>query len=136
MKKSVLFLCTHNSARSQIAEGLLRHYHGDRYESYSAGSEQTFVKPLAIESMKSLGIDISSQTSKLADEFLGKEIDYVITVCDNALEACPWIPAKIENMHKKFVDPSNAEGTEEEKLQAFVDTCHEIKSWIDEKFGA
>ncbi|MFV1979923.1 MAG: arsenate reductase ArsC [Rhodothermia bacterium] len=134
-KQSVLFICTHNSARSQMAEGLLRANLGDRYEAYSAGTEADRVKPLAIRAMAELGIDISGHRSKTVDEFFGRKIDYVVTVCDSAREACPYFPARIEVMYKNFEDPSDANGTEEQRLSAFRATRDEIRSWILDEFG-
>lgn len=119
MKKRVLFLCTHNSARSQMAEGLLRKMAGDRFEVYSAGTEQTRVQPLAIEAMREIGIDISGHTSKTLDAFEGQSFDYVITVCDRANESCPIFPGGAERIHWSFEDPTAATGTDEQKLRAF-----------------
>ena len=90
MKKTVLFLCTHNSARSQMAEGLVNHYFSDKYSAFSAGTEKTKVNPFAIQAMNDSGIDISSHYSKTLDEFLDNTFDYVVTVCDNAKENCPY----------------------------------------------
>lgn len=119
MKKRVLFLCTHNSARSQIAEGLLRKMAGERFEVFSAGTEQTRVQPLAIEAMREIGIDISGHTSKTLDAFEGQTFDYVITVCDRANESCPIFPGGTERIHWSFEDPTAATGTDEQKLRAF-----------------
>lgn len=119
MKKRVLFLCTHNSARSQMAEGLLRKMAGDRFEVFSAGTEKTRVQPLAIEAMLEIGIDISGHTSKTLDAFAGETFDYVITVCDRANESCPVFPGATERIHWSFEDPTAATGTDEEKLRAF-----------------
>ena len=119
MKKRVLFLCTHNSARSQIAEGLLRHMGGDRFEVFSAGTEQTRVQPLAIEAMREVGIDITGHRSKTLDELDGESFDYVITVCDRANESCPIFPGTTERIHWSFDDPTAVTGTEEQKLRAF-----------------
>lgn len=132
--KKVLFICTHNSARSQMAEGLLRTMYGEEYEAMSAGTVPTELNPLAIKVMQEIGIDISDQTSTSVDEFFGMQIDYVATVCDQAKEACPLFPAKIANLHKSFPDPSRAEGTEEEKLRVFRRVRDEIKNWIEESF--
>lgn len=134
-KQSVLFLCTHNSARSQMAEGLLRARFGDRYEVFSAGTEATAVKPLAVEAMAEVGIDISRHRSKSFDEYIDRAFDYVVTVCDTAREACPYFPATVEIVHRDFEDPSNTEGTEEEKLAAFRATRDEIDAWLAERFG-
>lgn len=119
MKKRVLFLCTHNSARSQMAEGLLRQQAGDRFEVFSAGTEATRVHPLAIAAMRDLGIDISHQSSKTLNEYAGDHFDFVITVCDKANESCPVFPGDTERIHWSFEDPSQATGTGEERLRRF-----------------
>jgi arsenate reductase len=118
-KARVLFLCTHNSARSQMAEGLLRDLAGDRFEAMSAGTEATRVRPLAIRAMEEVGVDISHQESKTLDRYLQDPFDYVITVCDDANEACPFFPGAAERLHWTFEDPSKAEGSEEERLEVF-----------------
>jgi arsenate reductase len=115
----VLILCTHNSARSQMAEGLLRHMGGDRFEVQSAGTEATRVNPLATRAMSELGIDLSGHTSKTLDRFLGEPWDYVLTVCDSANERCPVFPNARHRIHWSFEDPSAATGTEEHRLDAF-----------------
>jgi arsenate reductase (thioredoxin) len=112
-------LCTHNSARSQMAEGLLRHLAGDRFEAMSAGTEATRVRPLAIRAMDEIGIDISEQESKTLDRYLQEPFDYVITVCNDANEACPFFPGAQSRLHWSFEDPSKAEGSEEERLEVF-----------------
>jgi arsenate reductase len=119
MKKRVLFLCTHNSARSQIAEGLLRKMVGDQFDVFSAGTEETHVHPLAIEAMREIGIDISGQRSKTLDAFNGQPFDYVITVCDRANETCPLFPSDTQRIHWSFDDPSAATGTDEQRLRVF-----------------
>ena len=116
MKQRILFICTHNSARSQMAEGLLRHLGGDRFEAYSAGTEATQVRPLAIEVMRELDIDISGQQSKTLDRYVGEPFDKVITVCDTAAEACPVFPGAREQLHWSFPDPSQATGSPEEQI--------------------
>jgi arsenate reductase (thioredoxin) len=118
-KSRVLFLCTHNSARSQMAEGLLRHLAGDRFQAFSAGTEATRVRPLAIMAMEEIGVDISRQESKTLDRYLNEPFDYVITVCDDANEACPFFPGAQGRLHWSFEDPSRAEGSEEERLAVF-----------------
>jgi arsenate reductase (thioredoxin) len=118
-KARVLFLCTHNSARSQMAEGLLRHLAGDRFEAMSAGTEATHVRPLAVRAMEEVGVDISGQESKTLERYLGEPFDYVITVCDDANEACPFFPGARQRLHWSFEDPSRVEGTEEERLAVF-----------------
>ena len=118
-KKRILFLCTHNSARSQMAEGLLRHLAGDRFEAMSAGTEATHVRPLAVRAMGEISIDISGQESKTLDRYLQEPIDYMITVCDDANEACPFFPGAANRLHWSIEDPSKAEGSEEERLAVF-----------------
>ena len=115
----MLFLCTHNSARSQMAEGLLRAAAGDRFDVYSAGTEATFVRPDAIAAMSELGIDISGQQSKTLVQFLPERWDHVITVCDDANEACPVFPGMVARDHWSLQDPSKATGTPEERLAVY-----------------
>ncbi|MEM6646684.1 MAG: arsenate reductase ArsC [Bacteroidota bacterium] len=133
--RRVLFVCTHNSARSQMAEGLLRHHYGDHYAAYSAGTERTFVKPPAIEAMRRAGIDITAHTSKTVDDLAHIAMDYVVTVCDSAREACPYVPSKYATFHQRFWDPSNAEGDDEAKVRAFEQVRDEIRAWIDVTFA-
>ena len=118
-KKRVLILCTGNSARSQMAEGLLRHDAGYHFEVFSAGTKPSRVRAEAIAVMKELGIDISGQRSKSVDEFAGQQFDYVLTVCDNAKESCPVFPGKTVGIHQNFEDPAAVGGSEEERLAAF-----------------
>jgi arsenate reductase len=118
-KKRVLVLCTGNSARSQMAEGLLRHDAGDRFEVFSAGTKPSRVRAEAVAVMRELGIDISGQRSKSVDEFAGQHFDYVLTVCDNAKESCPIFPGKTVVVHQNFEDPAAVGGSEEERLAAF-----------------
>ena len=117
--KRVLFLCTHNSARSQMAEGWLRHLAGDRFEVHSAGTEQTRVRPLAIRAMAEVGVDISGHQSKTLERFLNDRWEFVITVCDDANEACPLFPGGGRRLHWSFPDPSKATGSEEEQLAVY-----------------
>lgn len=131
MKKKILFICTHNSARSQIAEAVVNNRYGDRFEAFSAGTEKTFVKPMAINVLKEINIDISDARSKLTTEFSDIEFDLVVTVCDSAREACPFFPGSKERVHKSFIDPSDAKGGYEEKLKAFKKSRDEIMSWLD-----
>jgi len=133
-KKSVLFLCTHNSCRSQIAEGLLNSMYGSSYEAFSAGIEKTKVNPYTVEVMKEIGIDLSKHYSKTINKFQTQEFDIVVTVCDNARETCPFFPGK-KVIHKNFKDPSNVEGNIDKILSAFRKTRDEIKEWIVEQFG-
>jgi len=115
----VLILCTGNSARSQMAEGLLRHDAGAAYTVFSAGTKPTQVRPEAVAVMREAGIDISGQRSKSVDEFEGQEFEYVITVCDNAKQSCPIYPAKTKRIHWSIEDPAAVQGSEEERLAAF-----------------
>lgn len=131
-KKRVLILCTGNSARSQMAEGLLRHDGGDRFEVESAGVIASFVRPQAIAAMEDIGIDITGHRSKSVEEFTGRDFDYVITVCDNAKESCPVFPAKTQRIHWSFDDPAEASGSEEEKLAVFRRVRDEIRSRLRE----
>jgi arsenate reductase len=117
--KKALFLCTHNSARSQMAEGLLRHFSRGRFDVYSAGSEATLVRPQAIRVMNEFAIDIRNQESKTLDRYINKHFDYVITVCDEANETCPVFPNAEKRLHWSIPDPSKATGTEVEQLAAY-----------------
>lgn len=144
-RKKVLFLCTHNSARSQMAEGLLRAMHGDRYEAYSAGVEASSVDPRAVSAMLEIGIDISGQRSKSIEEFQDTVFDVAVTVCDRAKQACPicstqlQLPTKSprarEVIHRTFEDPALARGSEKEQLDVFRKVRDEIKDWISQTFG-
>jgi arsenate reductase len=118
-RQRVIFVCTHNSARSQMAEGMLRSWGGDRYEVFSAGTEQTRVRPEAIAVMREIGIDIGDHTSKTLDRFLGQGFDWLITVCDQARESCPTLPGVRRQEHWSVDDPSAAAGDEEARLAAF-----------------
>lgn len=133
-RKRVLILCTGNSARSQMAEGLLRHL-GDRFEVFSAGVEASFVRPLAIKAMREIGIDISGHRSKSISEFLDEDFDYVITVCDNANQRCPVFPGNVRRIHWSIDDPVVA-GTSEMQLEAFRRARDELRqrlqTFIDE----
>lgn len=131
-RKRVLILCTANSARSQMAEGLLRHDAGDRFDVESAGSKPSTVRPEAIAVMKELGIDISGARSKSVDEFAGDRFDYTITVCGHARETCPVYAGHSNRIHRAFDDPAAYGGTEEEKLAAFRRVRDEIRAWLRE----
>ncbi len=131
MKQRVLFICTHNSARSQMAEGLLRALGGEQFEAYSAGTEATHVRPLAMRAMTELGIDISGQQSKTLDRYLREPFDKVITVCDSAAEACPIFPGAKEQIHWSFPDPSKATGSEEEQLAVYRSVRDAIRARIE-----
>ena len=124
--KRVLMLCTGNSARSQMAEGLLREFAGDRFEVESAGVAPTQVRPEAIAVMREIGIDISQQRSKSVDDFAGQEFAYVITVCDNANEQCPVFPGNTQRLHWSFADPAAAEGDYDQRLNVFRNVRDEI----------
>jgi arsenate reductase (thioredoxin) len=124
----VLFVCTHNSARSQIAEALLRRYGGDDFEVHSAGTEATRVNPFAIRVLAELGIDWSGARSKVITEFLDRQFDYVITVCDRARETCPVFPGSQNTLHWGLDDPSEVDGTDDVKLAAFRRTQGEVTS--------
>jgi arsenate reductase (thioredoxin) len=130
MKARVLILCTGNSARSQMAEGLLRHDAGDRFDVESAGTQPSRVRPEAIAVMREIGIDISSHRSKSVDEFAGQQFDYVLTVCDNARESCPSIPGHANRLHHSFDDPAAVEGDEEQRLAAFRRVRDEIRDYL------
>ncbi len=131
-KARVLFLCTHNSARSQMAEGLLRHFAGDRFEVYSAGTEATVVRPQAIKVMNEIGIDISGQQSKTLEGYLMQPFDYVITVCDNARAECPAFRGSAERIHWGFDDPAAVGGSWDERLSAFRRVRDEIDARLRE----
>jgi len=136
MKKKVLFICTHNAARSQMAEGYMNAKYGDRYEVFSAGTEVTQVHPMAIEVMKEIGIDISGHRSKLIDDLFGKGIETVVTVCDSAQKACPFFPGAKEVIHQSYPDPSAFTGSDEEVRAGFRKVRDEIIRWIDGTFGS
>ena len=130
--KKVLVLCTGNSCRSQIAEAYLRHFAGEKAEIYSAGVETHGVNPRAISTMKEDGIDLSQHTSNNIDEYFNIDFDFVITVCDNAKERCPFFPTKAKKFHQNFPDPAKATGTEEEILEQFREVRQMIKSYSQE----
>jgi arsenate reductase (thioredoxin) len=128
--KKVLILCTGNSARSQMAEGILRHDGGGAFEVESAGVKPSSVRPEAIQAMSEIGIDVSGHYSKSADEFTGRVFDYIITVCDNAKETCPVFPGKATRIHQSFEDPpAPGVGSDEERLAIFRRVRDEIREW-------
>jgi arsenate reductase len=131
-KKKILFICTQNSARSQMAEGLLRAMYGDRYEVFSAGTNPFRVNPFAIKAMKKAGIDISNHRSKSIDEFKEMDIDYAVTVCDYARETCPYFPGAKVLIHHSFSDPAAATGSDENILAEFERVRDEIRIWLEE----
>jgi arsenate reductase len=141
-KQRVLFLCTGNSARSQMAEALLRKYAGDVFEPHSAGLEPKGLNPLTVQVMREVGIDISDQQSKGIEIYLGKVLfQYLITVCDDAEQNCPTVwPGVNTRMHWSFADPAEFEGTEEEKLAHFREVRdlieQKIKAWVMEHYAA
>lgn len=131
-RKRVLILCTGNSARSQMAEGILRHMAGDEFEVASAGVAPSHVRPEAIKVMGELGIDISEHRSKSVDDFVGQEFDYVITVCDNANEQCPVFPGKTQRIHWSFDDPAAVHGEDSVRLGVFRRVRDEIKARLQD----
>lgn len=130
MKKKVLILCTGNSCRSQMAEGILRHYGADRYEAASAGTKPSKVNEIAIKVMKEIGIDISKQRSKNVSEFMGQNFDTIITVCDNAKESCPVFPGNAVRLHWSFPDPPH----DKEITEQVVNEFRKVRDMIHEKF--
>ncbi|HEY0581661.1 MAG TPA: arsenate reductase ArsC [Chloroflexota bacterium] len=130
-KERVLFLCTHNSARSQMGEGLLRQFGSDRFDAFSAGTEATHVRPLAIKAMLELGVDISGQESKTLERYLNEPFDKVITVCDQANEACPVFFGARERLHWSFPDPSQATGSEDEQFAVYRQVRDAIRERIE-----
>ncbi len=131
-KRTILFMCTHNSSRSQMAEGLVNHFHRNRWEASSAGTSVTKVNPYAITVMKEIGIDISNQVSKDANKMFGKHFDIVATLCSEAEDECPFFIEGDEYVHRSFADPSEAKGSEEQILQVFRKTRDGLRVWIDE----
>lgn len=131
-KKTVLILCTANSARSQMAEGLLRHDHGDQFEVESAGTRASHVRPEAISVMAEIGIDLTTHRSKVVDEFRDRSFDYVITVCDNANESCPIYPGHSNRIHHSFDDPAAVVGSEAERLASFRKVRDQIRDYLKE----
>ena len=129
-KKRVLILCTGNSARSQMAEGLLRRDSADQFEVESPGTKPSRVRPEAIQVMREIGIDISGHRSKSVDEFTGQDFDYVLTVCDHAKETCPIYPGHSNRLHHNFQDPAAAEGSEEQRLAAFREVRDQIRMYL------
>lgn len=134
-KKRVLFLCTHNSCRSQMAEGLVNQFLGDRIEAFSAGTEATRVNPLAAKVMAELGIDLSGHRSKVLDEFAGQPFDYVITLCGDANEKCPLFFGGVKRMHIGFEDPSRLPGSEEDVLPEYRRVRDEIRQTMNDFFS-
>ncbi len=131
MKKNILVLCTGNSCRSQLAEGYLRHFHGEKANVHSAGVETHGVNPRAIATMKEDGIDISAHTSNHVDEYLHIPFDLILTVCDHASERCPIFPSKAKRVHHNFTDPAKVTGTEEEIMAKFRKVREDIKAYCE-----
>ncbi len=130
-RKRVLIICTGNSARSQMAEGILHNEAADRFEVFSAGVNPTHVRPEAIAVMREIGIDISGQSSKSVDQFVGQDFDFVITVCDNARETCPVFPGKAIRIHQAFEDPPASSAVDTDSIMTiFRRVRDEIKEWI------
>ncbi len=134
VKKRILFLCTQNSARSQMAEALMRRMYGDRFEVFSAGTKPATVNPHAARVIQELEIDMAGHRSKSVEEFAEQEFDYVVTVCDSARENCPFFPGKVV-LHHAFPDPASATGTDDEIMAVFREVRDEIRSWLIEQFG-
>ena len=129
--KKILILCTGNSARSQMAEGLLKHITRNEYEIFSAGTKPSFVRPEAIKVLREIGIDISKNRSKSVDEFVGQQFDYIITVCDNAKETCPVFPGQATRIHQSFEDPPPETASDyESRLEVFRRVRDEISEWL------
>ena len=133
-KLIVLFVCTHNSSRSQMAEGLLRAFCRDSCEVYSAGTAPSGVSPFAVEVMHEIGIDMGDHTSDHVGGYASLPPDYVVTVCDSAREACPFVPARVRFIHHRFADPRAVEGTDQEKLAAFRQVRDQIQVWLRNEF--
>ncbi len=134
-RKRVLVLCTGNSARSQMAEGLLRNMAADRFEVFSAGTRPAGLNPLAVSAMREIGIDISRHHSKSVEEFSRQPFDYVITVCDSAKESCPIFPGAVERLHYSFEDPAAAQGSDDERLAVFRRVRDQISERLREFVG-
>jgi len=132
VKETVLFICVHNSARSQMAEGLVNALHADRFEAVSGGTEATRVHPAAIKAMAEIGIDISGHHSKSIDVFEGRRFDHVVMVCDDKQADCPFFPGGKDYIHRAFDDPAACQGADEEVLACFRRVRDEIKAWIEE----
>ena len=134
-KQKVLFICTHNSARSHMAEGILNALHGDHYEAHSAGTKPSQINPQATRVMAEIGIDISGHSSKGVEPFLDEEFEIVVTVCDHAKETCPFFPGGKKRIHRGFQDPAAMKGSEQEKVALFRRVRDEIRDWIEETFA-
>jgi len=135
MKQRILFLCTHNSCRSQMAEALANHFLSERFQAFSAGTEATRISPLATRVLAELGIDTSGLHSKTIDEFAGDSFDYVVTLCGDANEKCPLFFGGIQRIHQGFDDPSRLSGSAEDLLPEFRRVRDEIREWVVHYFG-
>jgi len=133
-KKNVLFVCTHNAVRSQMAEAFLNKIYGDRYAAYSAGSDPTQIDPLVVSVMNEMDIDLSHSHAKGFDFFKDYNFDFVVTVCDRAREACPYFAGGDFRIHNSFSDPSGFEGSPDDKIKEYRKTRDEIKTWIEREF--
>ena len=134
-KKSVLFICTHNAARSQMAEAILNKLYGDRYTAFSAGTDPKQIDPLVVSVMREIGIDVSRNQSKSLDIFKDANLDYAITVCDQAKESCPYFPGGRAQLHRGFADPSAFKGKPEVVINQYRRIRDEMKDWIEKEFG-
>jgi arsenate reductase (thioredoxin) len=134
-KKSVLFICTHNAARSQMAEAILNKLYGDRYTAFSAGTDPAQITPPVVSVMREIGIDVSNYRSKGLNIFEDSNLDYVITLCDQANESCPYFPGGNLRIHKSFSDPSKFQGWHEDVIKEYRIIRDEIKNWIEKEFG-
>jgi len=135
MKKRILFICTHNSARSQMAEAFLKTLFPERFEVYSAGTQPGKLNPFVVKAMVEVGMDISGNHTKSVDEFKGDKFDLVVTVCDQAKETCPYFPGAKDYLHRNFEDPSTFTGSEEEIMEKVRQVRDNIKNWVLETFG-
>ncbi|NCO27882.1 MAG: low molecular weight phosphatase family protein [Caldiserica bacterium CG_4_8_14_3_um_filter_35_18] len=135
MKKRILFICTHNSARSQMAEAFLKTLFPERFEVYSAGTQPGKLNPFVVKAMVEVGMDISGNHTKSVDEFKGDKFDLVVTVCDQAKETCPYFPGALDYLHRNFEDPSTFTGSEEEIMEKVRQVRDNIKNWVIETFG-
>lgn len=135
MKKKVLFVCTHNSVRSQMAEAFLNEIYGDRFSAFSAGSDPSQIDPLVVKVMGEEGMDVSHCKSKSLDVFQNDHFDYVVTVCDQIQESCPFFPNGRKRIHKSFSDPARFKGKKENVIEEYKRVRDEIKKWLEEEFG-
>jgi arsenate reductase (thioredoxin) len=133
-KKKVIFICTHNSIRSQMAQAILNYFCGDRYEAFSAGSDPAGVNPITVSVLQEIGIDSSGHYSKGLDLYGNDKFDYVVTVCDRAKESCPYFPNGVKKLHKSFSDPSLLPGSPESIVAEFRKSRDEIRNWIEKEF--